>query len=53
MFPSLAFWQSTQDMNEDDRLWDYFKVLNLLTLGQIGDMKFFQYAVRGLLAVQV
>jgi hypothetical protein len=53
MFPSLAFWQSTQDMNEDDRLWDYFKVLNLLTLGQIGDMKFFQYAVRRQLMLQV
>lgn len=31
--------------DEDDRLWRYFKVLNLLTLGYISDMKFLQYAV--------
>jgi 2-polyprenyl-3-methyl-5-hydroxy-6-metoxy-1,4-benzoquinol methylase len=32
-------------MNGDSRLWRYFKVLNLLTLGYISDMKFLQYAV--------
>jgi 2-polyprenyl-3-methyl-5-hydroxy-6-metoxy-1,4-benzoquinol methylase len=30
----------------DDMLWRYFKVLNLLTLGHISDMRFLQYAVR-------
>ena len=32
-------------LNGDARLWRYFKVLNLLTLGHISDMKFLQYAV--------
>jgi hypothetical protein len=40
-------------MNGDGRLWRCFKVLNLLTLGQIGDMKFLQYAVRAQPALQV
>src|SRR4029077_4104568 len=33
-------------MNGDGRLWRYFRVLNLLTIGHISDMKFLQYAVR-------
>jgi SAM-dependent methyltransferase len=40
-------------MNGDGRLWRYFKVLNLLTLGHISDMKFLQYAVRAQPAPQV
>jgi 2-polyprenyl-3-methyl-5-hydroxy-6-metoxy-1,4-benzoquinol methylase len=28
------------------RLWRYFKLLNIITLGYINDMKFLQYAVR-------
>jgi 2-polyprenyl-3-methyl-5-hydroxy-6-metoxy-1,4-benzoquinol methylase len=31
---------------EDNGLWRYFKLLNILTLGHINDMKFLQYAVR-------
>jgi 2-polyprenyl-3-methyl-5-hydroxy-6-metoxy-1,4-benzoquinol methylase len=37
---------STDEDNDTDKLWRYFKVLNLLTLGQVSDMKFLQYAVR-------
>jgi len=33
-------------LDSDDQLWRYFKVLNILTLGWIRDMKFLQYAVR-------
>jgi hypothetical protein len=40
-------------LDGDDRLWRYFKVLNLLTLGRIGDMKFLQYAVRAQPTLQV
>ena len=40
-------------MNGDNRLWHYFKVLNLLTFGYISDMKFLQYAVRAQPAPQV
>jgi 2-polyprenyl-3-methyl-5-hydroxy-6-metoxy-1,4-benzoquinol methylase len=32
--------------NDDDQLWRYFKVLNLLTFGFISDMKYLQYGVR-------
>jgi SAM-dependent methyltransferase len=40
-------------MEGDHKLWHYFKVLNVLTLGHIGDMKFLQYAVRAQPALQV
>jgi 2-polyprenyl-3-methyl-5-hydroxy-6-metoxy-1,4-benzoquinol methylase len=40
-------------VNGDGRLWRYFKVLNLLTLGHISDMRFLQYAVRAQPALQV
>jgi SAM-dependent methyltransferase len=32
-------------LDGDDGLWRYFKILNLVTLGWISDMKFLQYAV--------
>jgi SAM-dependent methyltransferase len=32
--------------NDTNKLWRYFKLLNLLTFGQISDMRFLQYAVR-------
>jgi 2-polyprenyl-3-methyl-5-hydroxy-6-metoxy-1,4-benzoquinol methylase len=38
---------------EDDGLWRYFKLLNLLTFGHISDMKFLQYAVRAQPLLQV
>ena len=31
---------------DEDRLWRYFKVLNLIALGSLNDMRFLQYAVR-------
>lgn len=34
--------------SEEDSLWRYFKILNLLTFGRIGDMKFLQYGVRAI-----
>jgi SAM-dependent methyltransferase len=36
------FW----NLDGDGGLWRYYKVLNVLTLGLISDMKFLQYAVR-------
>jgi 2-polyprenyl-3-methyl-5-hydroxy-6-metoxy-1,4-benzoquinol methylase len=36
------FW----NLDGDHDLWRYYKLLNLLTLGRISDMKFLQYAVR-------
>jgi SAM-dependent methyltransferase len=41
------------DVGGEGRLWLYFKMLNLLTLGHISDMKFLQYAVRAQPAVRV
>jgi SAM-dependent methyltransferase len=41
------------DVGGEGKLWRYFKVLNLLTLGHISDMKFLQYAVRAQPTFQV
>jgi SAM-dependent methyltransferase len=34
------------DPDREDDLWRYFKVLNILTLGRISDMRFLKYGVR-------
>jgi 2-polyprenyl-3-methyl-5-hydroxy-6-metoxy-1,4-benzoquinol methylase len=53
LFSGIRPFHSLDGDTDSERLWRYFKVLNLLTLGQISDMKFLQYAVRAQPAVRV
>lgn len=46
LLSGIRSFHSMDGDSDSDRLWRYFKLFNMLTVGYINDMKFLQYAVR-------